>query len=125
MLIVIDVASTEFFANHKYNLKGEKKLYTSDQMIDYLKSLALSYPIYSIEDGMSEDDWDGWKNLTQELGNKIQLVGDDLFVTNIDRLQRVIENIIENSILVKVKYIYTALKKKNELCCNVPTTIVL
>ena len=70
IVLSLDVASTEFFENHKYNLKGEKKLYTSDQMIDYLKNLALSYPIYSIEDGMSEDDWDGWKNLTQELGIK-------------------------------------------------------
>ena len=94
-------------------------------MIDYLKSLALSYPIYSIEDGMSEDDWDGWKNLTQELGNKIQLVGDDLFVTNIDRLQRGIENNIANSILVKLNQIGTLtetlltinLAKKNDYSC--------
>lgn len=94
-------------------------------MIDYLKNLTLSYPIYSIEDGMSEDDWDGWKNLTQELGNKIQLVGDDLFVTNIDRLQRGIENNIANSILVKVNQIGTLtetlltinLAKKNNYSC--------
>jgi len=125
IVLSLDVASTEFFENHKYNLKGEKKLYTSDQMIDYLKSLALSYPIYSIEDGMSEDDWDGWKNLTQELGNKIQLVGDDLFVTNIDRLQRGIENNIANSILVKLNQIGTLtetlltinLAKKNDYSC--------
>ncbi|MDP7465972.1 MAG: phosphopyruvate hydratase, partial [Candidatus Marinimicrobia bacterium] len=84
-----------------------------------------SYPIYSIEDGMSEDDWDGWKNLTQELGNKIQLVGDDLFVTNINRLQRGIENNIANSILVKVNQIGTLtetlltinLAKKNNYSC--------
>ena len=125
IVLSLDVASTEFFENHKYNLKGEKKLYTSDQMIDYLKSLVLSYPIYSIEDGMSEDDWDGWKNLTQELGNKIQLVGDDLFVTNIDRLQRGIENNIANSILVKINQIGTLtetlltinLAKKNDYSC--------
>ena len=125
IVLSLDVASTEFFENHKYNLKGEKKLYTSDQMIDYLKNLTLSYPIYSIEDGMSEDDWDGWKNLTQELGNKIQLVGDDLFVTNIDRLQRGIENNIANSILVKVNQIGTLtetlltinLAKKNNYSC--------
>ncbi len=94
-------------------------------MIDYLKNLTLSYPIYSIEDGMSEDDWDGWKNLTQELGNKIQLVGDDLFVTNIDRLQRGIENNIANSILVKLNQIGTLtetlltinLAKKNNYSC--------
>ncbi|HJO13939.1 MAG: phosphopyruvate hydratase [Pelagibacteraceae bacterium] len=125
IVLSLDVASTEFFENHKYNLLGEKKLYTSDQMIDYLKNLTLSYPIYSIEDGMSEDDWDGWKNLTQELGNKIQLVGDDLFVTNIDRLQRGIENNIANSILVKVNQIGTLtetlltinLAKKNNYSC--------
>ena len=125
IVLSLDVASTEFFENNKYNLKGEKKLYTSDQMIDYLKNLTLSYPIYSIEDGMSEDDWDGWKNLTQELGNKIQLVGDDLFVTNIDRLQRGIENNIANSILVKVNQIGTLtetlltinLAKKNNYSC--------
>ena len=125
IVLSLDVASTEFYENHKYNLKGEKKLYTSDQMIDYLKNLTLSYPIYSIEDGMSEDDWDGWKNLTQELGNKIQLVGDDLFVTNIDRLQRGIENNIANSILVKLNQIGTLtetlltinLAKKNNYSC--------
>ncbi len=125
IVLSLDVASTEFFEKHKYNLKGEKKLYSSDQMIDYLKNLTLSYPIYSIEDGMSEDDWDGWKNLTQELGNKIQLVGDDLFVTNIDRLQRGIENEIANSILVKVNQIGTLtetlstinLAKKNNYSC--------
>ncbi len=125
IVLSLDVASTEFFENHKYNLLGEKKLYTSDQMIDYLKNLTLSYPIYSIEDGMSEDDWDGWKNITQELGNKIQLVGDDLFVTNIDRLQRGIENNIANSILVKVNQIGTLtetlltinLAKKNNYSC--------
>ena len=125
IVLSLDVASTEFFENHKYNLLGEKKLYTSDQMIDYLKNLTLSYPIYSIEDGMSEDDWDGWKNLTQELGNKIQLVGDDLFVTNIDRLQRGIENNIANSILVKLNQIGTLtetlltinLAKKNNYSC--------
>ncbi len=125
IVLSLDVASTEFYENHKYNLKGEKKLYTSDQMINYLKNLTLSYPIYSIEDGMSEDDWDGWKNLTQELGNKIQLVGDDLFVTNINRLQRGIENNIANSILVKVNQIGTLtetlltinLAKKNNYSC--------
>ena len=125
IVLSLDVASTELYENHKYNLKGEKKLYTSDQMINYLKNLTLSYPIYSIEDGMSEDDWDGWKNLTQELGNKIQLVGDDLFVTNINRLQRGIENNIANSILVKVNQIGTLtetlltinLAKKNNYSC--------
>ena len=74
-------------------------------MIDYLKDLVNSYPIYSVEDGMSEDDWDGWKNLTNEIGESIQLVGDDLFVTNIKRLQKGIDNKIANSILVKLNQI--------------------
>jgi len=103
----LDLASTEFFENNIYNLRGEKKTFTSDQMIDYLKDLILLYPIYSIEDGMSEDDWEGWRNLTKELGNKIQLVGDDLFATNIDRLQKGINSNTANSILIKVNQIGT------------------
>ena len=106
-MLSLDVASTEFFEDNKYNLKGEKKIYNSDQMIDYLKDLNSMYPIYSIEDGMSEDDWIGWKNLTQELGNKTQLVGDDLFVTNINRLQKGIDNYTANSILIKINQIGT------------------
>ena len=74
-------------------------------MVDYLKDLTISYPIYSIEDGMSEDDWEGWKNLTNEIGNSIQLVGDDLFVTNIERLKKGIEWNVANSILIKVNQI--------------------
>ena len=93
--------------NNMYNLKGEKKLFTSDQMINYLKDLTSMYPIYSLEDGMSEDDWEGWKNLTKELGKKIQLVGDDLFVTNINRLQKGIDNNTANSILIKINQIGT------------------
>ena len=76
-------------------------------MIEYLKALSSSYPIYSIEDGMSEDDWEGWENLTKEIGNRTQLVGDDLFVTNIERLQEGINRKIANSILVKVNQIGT------------------
>ena len=125
IVLSLDVASTEFFENNKYNLKGEQKLYTSDQMIDYLKDLTLKYPIYSIEDGLSEDDWEGWRNLTEELGNNTQLVGDDLFVTNIERLQRGIDNKIANSILVKVNQIGTLtetlsainLAKENNYSC--------
>jgi len=101
----LDVASTEIFNENKYHLKGEGKICTSDQMIDYLKDLINSYPIYSIEDGMSEDDWDGWKNLTNEIGETIQLVGDDLFVTNTKRLQKGIDNKIANSILIKLNQI--------------------
>ena len=103
----LDVASSEFYKNHSYALIGEKKTYSSDEMIEYLKYLSESYPIYSIEDGMSEDDWDGWRNLTKEIGNKIQLVGDDLFVTNISRLQKGIDNKIANSILIKINQIGT------------------
>ena len=97
----LDVASTEFFENNKYYLKSENKIFSSDQMIDYLKDLTKTYPIYSIEDGMSEDDWEGWQNLTIELGSSIQLVGDDLFVTNIERLKKGIKLNIANSILIK------------------------
>jgi enolase len=125
IMISLDVASTEFYKNSKYHLVGENKILSSDQMIDYLKDLSLSYPIYSIEDGMSEDDWDGWKNLTSEIGEKTQLVGDDLFVTNIERLQKGIDNNIANSILVKVNQIGTLsetidsinLAKKNNYTC--------
>jgi len=103
----LDIASTEFFHDNKYHLKGENKVCTSDQMIDYIKDLINTFPIYSIEDGMSEDDWEGWKNLTNEIGNSIQLVGDDLFVTNIQRLQKGIQLNVANSILVKVNQIGT------------------
>ena len=78
----LDVASTEFYKNNKYDLQGEKIVLSSDEMIKYLEKLVNAYPIYSIEDGMSEDDWDGWSNLTSTIGKKVQLVGDDLFVTN-------------------------------------------
>ena len=101
----LDIASTEFFQDSKYYLKGEDKILSSDQMVVYLKDLIISYPIYSIEDGMSEDDWEGWKNLTNEIGDSIQLVGDDLFVTNIERLKKGIEWNVANSILIKVNQI--------------------
>ena len=107
IMISLDVASSEFYKNKKYNLTGEGKVLSSDQMVQYLKKLRLDYPIYSIEDGMSEDDWDGWKNLTTEIGNTTQLVGDDLFVTNIDRLKKGIDEKIANSILIKLNQIGT------------------
>ena len=103
----LDVASTEFYKNNIYNLSGEKLELQSDEMIVYLEKLVNSFPIYSIEDGMSEDDWNGWSNLTKTLGNKIQLVGDDLFVTNKKRLQRGIDKNAANSILVKLNQIGT------------------
>ena len=125
ILLSLDVASTEFYKNNNYHLEGEGKILTSEQMVDYLKKLSYSYPIYSIEDGMSEDDWNGWKKLTDEIGSKIQLVGDDLFVTNNERLQRGIDKNIANSILIKVNQIGSLsetmnainLAKKNNYTC--------
>jgi len=107
IVLSLDVASTEFYKDSKYHLQSEKKVLSSENMIDYLKDLSRTYPIYSIEDGMSEDDWEGWQNLTKEIGNTTQLVGDDLFVTNIERLQKGIDNKIANSILIKVNQIGT------------------
>ena len=107
ILLSLDVASTEFYKENYYYLKGEKQKLSSDQMINYLKDLVSAYPIFSIEDGMAEDDWEGWINLTKELGKNIQLVGDDLFVTNIKRLKIGIEKNAGNSILVKLNQIGT------------------
>ena len=105
ILLSLDVASTEFFNNNKYELKGEGKSLSSEEMVGYLENLSKNYPIYSIEDGMSEDDWDGWVQLTEKIGNKVQLVGDDLFVTNIIRLQTGIDMKAANAILVKLNQI--------------------
>jgi len=107
MYLAMDVAASEFFdkASKKYKLKGEGKEYDSSGMIDYYRGLTERYPIVSIEDGMAEDDWEGWKKLTDTLGGKIQLVGDDLFVTNVERLSRGIQTGTANSILVKVNQI--------------------
>ena len=105
--IALDPASTEFFEKGKYNLKGEGKIFTSDEMVDYYASLVDKYPIISIEDGMAEEDWDGWKKLTEKIGSKVQLVGDDIFVTNTKRLKKGIEMGVANSILIKVNQIGT------------------
>jgi enolase len=105
--IALDTASTEFFADGTYNLAGEGRQLTSDELAGYLADLCARYPIVSIEDGMAEDDWDGWAALTRELGDRVQLVGDDLFVTNPERLQRGIDLGIANSILIKVNQIGT------------------
>ncbi len=107
IVFALDVASSEFFKKNRYSLKSQNKSLTSDQMVDYLKNLVNSYPIFSIEDGMSEDDWEGWTNLTEELGDKIQLVGDDLFVTNLDRLKMGIKKNAGNAILIKLNQIGT------------------
>jgi enolase len=101
----MDVASTEFYKDGKYHLEGEGRSFTSAEFVDLLASWADKYPIITIEDGCSEDDWEGWKLLTERLGGKVQLVGDDLFVTNTERLSRGIEENIGNSILVKVNQI--------------------
>tara|TARA_B100001029_G_C15044591_1_gene446152 strand:- start:511 stop:1788 length:1278 start_codon:yes stop_codon:yes gene_type:complete len=105
ILLSLDVASTEFYKNNKYELKGEDKILSSDEMVNYLENLSNNFPIYSIEDGMSEDDWNGWVKLTERIGSKVQLVGDDLFVTNIKRLKIGIEKNAANAILVKLNQI--------------------
>jgi enolase len=107
VMLALDVASTEFYRDGKYHFSGEGVTRTSDEMVDYLEDLVNRFPILSIEDGMAEDDWDGWAKLTQRLGKRVQLVGDDLFVTNPDRLDRGINMGIANSILVKVNQIGT------------------
>ena len=107
ILLSLDVASTEFFIDNKYELKGEGKTLSSEEMVKYLEDLSSNFPIYSIEDGMSEDDWEGWIELTNKIGSKLQLVGDDLFVTNIKRLQTGIDKKAGNAILVKLNQIGT------------------
>ncbi|SEP12795.1 phosphopyruvate hydratase [Paenibacillus sp. OV219] len=101
----MDVASTEFFKDGKYHLEGEGRSFTSAEFVDLLASWVEKYPIITIEDGCSEDDWEGWKLLTEKLGGKVQLVGDDLFVTNTERLSDGIDKGVGNSILVKVNQI--------------------
>ncbi|MFT9096151.1 MAG: phosphopyruvate hydratase, partial [Gluconobacter cerinus] len=103
----LDCAATEFYSNGRYNLKGEGKEFDSSGMISYLEDLAKKYPIVSIEDGLAEDDWEGWAELTSRLGDRLQLVGDDLFVTNPERLRRGIKAKTANSLLVKVNQIGT------------------
>jgi enolase len=103
--IALDSASTEFFKNGKYHLEGEGRTLTSDEMVSYYEELCDAYPIVSIEDGLAEDDWDGWVKLTKALGDRVQLVGDDLFVTNAKRLRQGIEMGAGNAILVKVNQI--------------------
>ena len=107
VMLALDVASTEFYENNKYNLKGEGATLSSADFVEYLAKLTHDYPIISIEDGMAEDDWEGWVNLNDRIGKKVQLVGDDLFVTNPKRLRTGIEMGAANSILVKVNQIGT------------------
>jgi enolase len=105
VVLGLDVAASEFFKDGKYDLKVDGKQLTSDEMVDFLANLVANYPIVSIEDGLAEDDWDGWKKLTAKLGDKVQLVGDDLFVTNTSFLERGIKEHAANSILIKVNQI--------------------
>ena len=105
--LALDVASTEFFREGRYVLAGEGAEFTSAEWADWLGALSDRFPIVSIEDGMAEDDWDGWAALTSRLGDRVQLVGDDLFVTNVERLQQGIDRGVANSILVKVNQIGT------------------
>ena len=107
--LALDVASSEIYdaTSKKYNFAGENKSFTSSELVEFYTNLVEKYPIISIEDGLAEDDWDGWKLITEKLGKKIQLVGDDLFVTNVTRLEKGINEHIANSILIKVNQIGT------------------
>lgn len=105
IVLALDVAASEMYEDGKYNLKGEGKVLTSEEMINFYAELVENYPIYSIEDGLGEDDWTGWKIMTDKIGDRVQLVGDDLFVTNTKKLQKGIEEGIANSILIKFNQI--------------------
>jgi len=107
MALALDVAATEFHRDGKYHLEGQGVVWTADELIGHYEQLAANYPLVSIEDGLDEDDWEGWARLTARLGSKVQLVGDDLFVTQVDRLRRGIESQVANSILVKVNQVGT------------------
>ncbi len=113
--IALDPASSEIFENGKYNLAGENKVLSSEEMVDYYENLVNKYPIISIEDGMAEEDWEGWKLITERLGHKVQLVGDDLFVTNTERLQKGINKGVANSILIKLNQIGTLTETLNAI----------
>jgi enolase len=115
VFLALDVAATELFKDGAYHLAGEGLSMTSAQMVEYYSNLVKKYPIISIEDGLSEDDWDGWKLMTDALGKKIQIVGDDLFVTNTEKLARGISMGVANSILVKVNQIGTITETLNTI----------
>ena len=105
--IALDPASTEFYRDGGYHLEGEGRILSADEMVDFYATLADRYPVVSVEDGLAEEEWGAWKTLTERLGDRLQLVGDDLFVTNVERLQRGIDQNVANAILVKVNQIGT------------------
>lgn len=113
--LALDVAATEMFKDGKYELAGEGKTLTTDEMIAFYENLVDKYPIISIEDALSEDEWEGWLKLTEAIGDRVQLVGDDLFVTNTERLAKGIEMRVANSILIKVNQIGTLTETLNAI----------
>ncbi len=113
--LALDVAASEIYDGKNYQLESENKSLSTDQMIQYYQNLVDKYPIVSIEDGLSEDDWQGWVAMNKELGNKIQIVGDDLTVTNIDRLQKAIDLQAMNAILIKLNQIGTVTETLNAI----------
>ncbi|MFH1898419.1 MAG: phosphopyruvate hydratase [Candidatus Desantisbacteria bacterium] len=115
VVLALDIAASELFENGKYNFKGEGVIRSSEKLVEYYAQLVDRYPIISIEDGMAENDWEGWKLLTESLGKKIQLVGDDIFVTNPERLKQGIDKGIANSILIKVNQIGTLTETLNTI----------
>jgi len=115
VVLALDAASTEFYKNGKYDLEGEGRILTSDELVRYYEELVNNYPIFSIEDACAEDDYEGWKNITKALGKKIQLVGDDLFVTNPKILQKGIANHMANAMLVKFNQIGTLSETLNAI----------
>ena len=115
IFIALDPASSEFFEDGNYNLAGEGRILSPSEMADFYVDLATKYPIISIEDGMAENDWEGWSILTKKLGDRVQLVGDDLFVTNVKRLSMGINKGVANSILIKVNQIGTLTETLNSI----------
>jgi enolase len=115
IFIALDPAASEIYEDEKYNLAGEGRILTSEEMVDYYENLVDKYPIISIEDGMAEEDWRGWKLITERLGDRVQLVGDDLFVTNTERLQKGINMGVANSILIKLNQIGTLTETLNAI----------
>lgn len=113
--VALDPAASSFYSDGRYVLSAEKSEKSSSEMIDYYENLIDSYPIVSIEDGLAEDDWEGWKEMTERLGRKIQIVGDDLFVTNVKRLRRGIDEKVANSILIKLNQIGTLTETLNTI----------